>query len=147
MTRYAPASWLTVPSHFGRRPDVETHPTADLFEQGLADAAMAQHQAALAVNDELVRRGVTVVTLASVLGENAEHLRRKLTGKATASLRDLATWRRVSQLDIKAAASALAEPSGGTTSSQPTVAPATTVQATQFPRPTASWPTNRVDSR
>jgi len=44
------------------------------------------------VLDELARRDRTLVWLAGELGENADHLRRKLYGQVAANLRDLCTW-------------------------------------------------------
>ena len=133
MTRYSPATWLTVPAHFGRRPDVQTREAGTITEVALADAALDQHHAALQVNDELTRRGIPVSVLATALGENAEHLRRKLTGKATASLRDIAAWRQAPHLDLE---------------SLQATAPAVTLTRagtpySRSPQPATGWPTKR----
>jgi hypothetical protein len=88
----APASRLEIPKHFGRRPDAVFLPASSLEEQALTAAARIQHHAAVAVLDELARRDISMGWLAGELGENADHLRRKLYGQVSANLRDLCTW-------------------------------------------------------
>jgi hypothetical protein len=91
-TVQAPASRLEIPKHFGRRPDAVFLPTSSIEEQALTEAARVQHHAAVAVLDELARRDLSLAWLANKLGENADHLRRKLYGQVSANLRDLCTW-------------------------------------------------------
>jgi hypothetical protein len=91
-TVQAPASRLEIPKHFGRRPDAVFLPASSLEEQALTEAARVQHHAAVAVLDELARRDLSMAWLAGELGENADHLRRKLYGQVSANLRDLCTW-------------------------------------------------------
>ncbi len=87
-----PAAWLEIPKHFGRRPDANFIPVSSAEELALTEAARVQHHAAVAVLDELARRGLSVVCLAGELGENSDHLRRKLYGQVSANLRDLCSW-------------------------------------------------------
>ena len=87
-----PAEWLTIPKHFGRRPDVVFLTPSDPAVKGAVDAARIQHSAALGVLDELARLGRPLSHLADLLDENVDHLRRKMHGKVQASLRDLCSW-------------------------------------------------------
>lgn len=87
-----PAEWLTIPKHFGRRPDVFFLAPSDPSAKSAADAARIQHSAALGVLDELARIGKPLAHLADLLDENVDHLRRKMHGKVQASLRDLCSW-------------------------------------------------------
>jgi hypothetical protein len=91
-TVQAPASRLEILKHFGRRPDATFLAASTVAEQTLTEAARIQHHAAVAVLDELARRDRSLVWLAGELGENADHLRRKLYGQVPASLRDLCAW-------------------------------------------------------
>ena len=91
-TAQTPASRLEIPKHFGRRPDAVFLPASSVEEVALTEAARVQHHAAVAVLDELARRDLTLAWLAGELGENADHLRRKLYGQVTANLRDLCSW-------------------------------------------------------
>lgn len=91
-TIQTPASCLEIPKHFGRRPDAVFLPTTSPEELALTEAARVQHHAAVAVLDELARRDLTMAWLAGELGENADHLRRKLYGQVPANLRDLCAW-------------------------------------------------------
>jgi hypothetical protein len=91
-TVQAPASRLEIPKHFGRRPDAVFLPTDSTEELALTEAARVQHHAAVAVLDELARRDLTMAWFAGELGENADHLRRKLYGQVSANLRDLCAW-------------------------------------------------------
>lgn len=91
-TIHAPASKLDIPKHFGRRPDAAFLPAETAVERALTYAARVQHHAALVVLDELARRGLSLIWLADELGENADHLRRKLYGQVPAHLRDLCAW-------------------------------------------------------
>lgn len=91
-TAHAPATRLEIPKHFGRRPDALFLTAKSIAEVALTEAARAQHHAAIAVVDELARRGLPMSWLAAELGENADHLRRKLSGQVPASLRDLCAW-------------------------------------------------------
>jgi hypothetical protein len=88
----APASRLQIPKHFGRRPDAVFLTTTATDEQALTEAAQVQHHAAVVVLDELARRDLPISWLAGELGENADHLRRKLYGQVSANLRDLCAW-------------------------------------------------------
>ena len=87
-----PAAWLEIPKHFGRRPDAVFLNPASTEEAALTHAAKVQHQAAVVVLDELARMNLTMTWLAAELGENADHLRRKLYGQVPANLRDLCAW-------------------------------------------------------
>ena len=87
-----PAARLEIPKHFGRRPDAVFLPAGSPDETALIEAARVQHHAAVAVLDELARRGQTIGWLAGRLGENADHLRRKLYGQVPANLRDICAW-------------------------------------------------------
>jgi len=89
---HPPAAWLSIPKHFGRRPDASFVPASGVEEFALIEAARVQHLAVVAVLDALARRGLTLVWLAGELGENADHLRRKLYGQVPANLRDLCSW-------------------------------------------------------
>jgi hypothetical protein len=91
-TVQVPASRLEIPKHFGRRPDAAFLPAGSLEERALTEASRVQHHAAVAVLDELARRDLSIVWLADELGENDDHLRRKLYGQVSANLRDLCTW-------------------------------------------------------
>ena len=91
-TVQAPASRLEIPKHFGRRPDAAFLPANSIEERALTEAARVQHHASVAVLDELARRDLSVGWLAAELGENADHLRRKLYGQVSANLRDLCVW-------------------------------------------------------
>jgi hypothetical protein len=91
-TVQTPASRLEIPKHFGRRPDATFLAASNVEEQALTEAARIQHHAAVAALDELARRDRSLVWLAGELGENADHLRRKLYGQVPASLRDLSAW-------------------------------------------------------
>jgi len=91
-TVQAPASRMQIPKHFGRRPDAAFLPPTTTNEHSLTEAAQVQHCAALAVLDELARRDLPISWLAGELGENADHLRRKLYGQVPANLRDLCAW-------------------------------------------------------
>ena len=87
-----PAEWLTIPKHFGRRPDAVFLSPSDPMTRGAVDASRIQHLAALGVLDELARLDKPLSHLADLLGENVDHLRRKMHGKVQASLRDLCSW-------------------------------------------------------
>lgn len=91
-TAHAPASRLEIAKHFGRRPDAVFLPASGVEELAATSAARVQHHAAVAVLDELARRSLTLAWLSGQLGENTDHLRRKLYGQASASLRDLCAW-------------------------------------------------------
>jgi hypothetical protein len=91
-TTQTPASRLAIPKYFGRRPDAAFLLASSSDELALTEAARVQHHAAVAVLDELARRDLTLTWLASELGENADHLRRKLYGHVAANLRDLCSW-------------------------------------------------------
>lgn len=91
-TVQAPASRLRIPKHFGRRPDAVFLSATTTEDQALTEAAQVQHHAAVAVLDELARRDMPISWLAGELGENADHLRRKLYGQVPANLRDLCAW-------------------------------------------------------
>lgn len=88
----APASRLEIPKYFGRRPDAGFLAASSTEELALTGAARVQHHAAVVVLDELARRELTMAWLAGELGENADHLRRKLYGQVSANLRDLCAW-------------------------------------------------------
>lgn len=83
---------LEIPKHFGRRPDAVFLPADSPGERALSEAARIQHAAALVVLDELARRDLSLAWLAGELGENTDHLRRKLYGRVPAHLRDLCAW-------------------------------------------------------
>jgi hypothetical protein len=83
---------LEIPKHFGRRPDAAFLPADSPAGRALSEAARIQHAAAVAVLDELARRDLSLAWLAGELGENADHLRRKLYGQVPAHLRDLCAW-------------------------------------------------------
>jgi hypothetical protein len=83
---------LEIPKHFGRRPDAVFLPAASPGERALSEAARIQHAAAVAALDELARRNLPLAWLAGELGENTDHLRRKLYGQVPAHLRDLCAW-------------------------------------------------------
>jgi hypothetical protein len=87
-----PAAWLTIPKHFGRRPDVVFLTPSDSGQKAASDAARIQHAAALGVLDELARLNKPLSYLADALDENVDHLRRKMYGQVQASLRDLCSW-------------------------------------------------------
>ena len=87
-----PASWLTIPKHFGRRPDVIFLNPSGQTDRASVNAARIQHTAALEVLDELARLEKPLSYLAEALDENVDHLRRKLYGQVQASLRDLCSW-------------------------------------------------------
>lgn len=91
-TVHPPAARLEIPKHFGRRPDALFLAVESTAEVALTEAARIQHHAAISVVDELARRGLPMAWLAAELGENADHLRRKLSGQVPASLRDLCSW-------------------------------------------------------
>ena len=91
-TNTAPASLLEIPKHFGRRPDAAFLPASSPGERALSEAARIQHAAAVTVLDELARRDLPLAWLAGELGENTDHLRRKLYGQVPAHLRDLCAW-------------------------------------------------------
>lgn len=87
-----PASRFQIPQHFGRRPDAQLLPATTLEEQAENAEALAQHQAALAVFDELALRELKLDWLSEQLSEHIDQLRRKLHGKSRASAKDLYTW-------------------------------------------------------
>lgn len=91
-TTHPPAAWLEIPKHFGRRPDASFVSVSSVEDVALAEAARVQHHAAIAVLDELARRELSLAWLAGEMGENQDHLRRKLYGQVPASLRDLCAW-------------------------------------------------------
>lgn len=91
-TTQAPSSRLRIPKQFGRRPDAAFLPSTTVEEEVLTEAAKIQHYAAVAVLDELAQRDLQISWLATELDENADHLRRKLHGQVSASLRDLCAW-------------------------------------------------------
>jgi len=91
-TTQAPSSRLRIPKQFGRRPDATFLPSATVEEEVLTEAAQVQHCAAVAVLDELAQRDLQISWLAAELDENSDHLRRKLHGQVSASLRDLCAW-------------------------------------------------------
>lgn len=91
-TTHPPAAWLEIPKHFGRRPDASFVSVSSVEEIALTEAARVQHHAAIAVLDELARRDLSLAWLAGELGENPDHLRRKLHGQVPANLRDLCVW-------------------------------------------------------
>ena len=93
-----PASRLMIPKHFGRRPDAEFRPAANAEEVTLTAAARIQHAAAVATLDELARLHLSLDWLADNLGQNADHLRRKLYSQVPAGLRDLCAWSAVLQI-------------------------------------------------
>lgn len=66
-------------------------PSSDA-ERAEVRAASIQHRAALVVLDELARADSSIDALAERLAVNGDHLRRKLYGKAPASLTDIAAW-------------------------------------------------------
>lgn len=88
-----PASRLADPSRFGKRPDVETVPATILSEQLLNEAALLQHQSALETLDALALVCKDLGDLATTLGVGKDQLRRKILGKARATLEDVAAWR------------------------------------------------------
>jgi hypothetical protein len=98
-TGHAPAQRLEIPKHFGRRPDTRFRSASGLQDVSHTEAARLQHHSAVAVLDELARRSLSLAWLAGELGENTDHLRRKLYGQAVASLRDLCAWAYVLELD------------------------------------------------
>jgi hypothetical protein len=91
-TNTTPASMLAIPKHFGRRPDAVFLPAHTPDERVLSESARIQHAAAVAVLDELALRDLSLAWLAGELGENSDHLRRKLYGQVPARLRDLCAW-------------------------------------------------------
>lgn len=95
---HAPAARLEIPKQFGRRPDAAFLAPTTAGEVALTRAARVQHHAAVVVLDELARRDLPLSWLAAELGENADHLRRKLYGQVPAHLRDVCAWGAV--LDI-----------------------------------------------
>jgi hypothetical protein len=91
-TTQTPASRLEIPKYFGRRPDAAFLPVSSSDEIALTEAARVQHHAAVVVLDELARRDLPIAWLAAELGENADHLRRKLYGQVSANIHDLCVW-------------------------------------------------------
>ena len=90
-----PCRFLPLPKHFGRRPDVSFPTAATPLERAEVRAAQVQHKVALSTRDALDARGESLDWLANELGEHVDHLRRKLHGKAVASLIDLSAWAEV----------------------------------------------------
>jgi hypothetical protein len=91
-TTQTPASRLQIPKHFGRRPDATFLPATNTEDQARTETAQVQHHAAVVVLDELARRDLPIAWLAAELGENADHLRRKLYGQVPATILDLCVW-------------------------------------------------------
>lgn len=87
-----PADRFQIPKHFGRRPDAQLVKASATDDAALNAAALQQHQAAVAVSDELTRRDMRLDWFAQQVGENVDHVRRKMHGKVNASTKDLATW-------------------------------------------------------
>jgi hypothetical protein len=93
-----PCRFLALPKHFGRRPDASFPDATTPLERAQVRAAQVQHTVALSTRDALDARGESLDWLANELGEHVDHLRRKLHGKAIASLTDLTAWAEVLSL-------------------------------------------------
>lgn len=109
MASSIPAKRFKDPARFGRRPDIEMLPAQTTDEEALNDAALAQHQAALAVLDDLGAAGLGVADLAAKLSIGRDQLRRKLHGATGATLQDVAAWRAATR-DLTAATPAPSAP-------------------------------------
>lgn len=90
-SKLRPRDLLEAPNIFGRRPDARWLVGPDT-PRALLAAAWLQHQAALVVHYETMRRRGGVSGLARQLGADADYLRRKLHGERWATVRDLAEW-------------------------------------------------------
>lgn len=90
-TRLRPKDFLEAPKSFGKRPDARWVVGPET-PRGLLAAAWLQHQAALVVHYESMRRRGGVADLARKLGKDGDYLRRKLHGERWANVRDLADW-------------------------------------------------------